>query len=140
MIPTFSSPCLGSQSRLLAKVEREGGLAPCSRFTLGDEDAVLARSRPLILDPLLGHPEPWRHVTNLNLRGTIKQLAQLRVRWCDFSAMDNWVGEIIPEVWMMDHAAHPAWYREQGTSRARDTDTKSPTSLDRKWARLTADI
>ena len=53
MIPTFSSPCLGSQSRLLAKIEREGWLAPCSQFTLGDEDAVLARSRPLILDPLL---------------------------------------------------------------------------------------
>jgi DNA integrity scanning protein DisA with diadenylate cyclase activity len=31
----------------------------------------------LILDPLLGHPEASRHVTNLNLRGTIKELAQL---------------------------------------------------------------
>jgi diadenylate cyclase len=29
------------------------------------------------LDPLLGHPEASRHVTNLNLRGTIKELAQL---------------------------------------------------------------
>src|SRR5690348_835338 len=38
---------------------------------------LLARSRSLILDPLLGHPEPSRHVTNLNLRGTIKELAQL---------------------------------------------------------------
>src|SRR6201998_306706 len=46
-------------------------------FTLGDEDAVLARSRALILDPLLGHPESSRHITNLNLRGTIKELAQL---------------------------------------------------------------
>src|SRR5258708_36073371 len=46
-------------------------------FTLGDDNPVLVRSRPLILDPLLGHPESSRHVTNLNLRGTIKELAQL---------------------------------------------------------------
>src|SRR5207245_7305972 len=46
-------------------------------FTLGDENAVLARSRPLILDPLSGHPESSLHVTNLNLRGTIKESAQL---------------------------------------------------------------
>ncbi len=38
---------------------------------------MLARSRPLILDPLFGHPESSRHITNLNLRGTIKELAQL---------------------------------------------------------------
>jgi len=38
---------------------------------------VLARSRPLILDPLSGHPESSLHLTNLNLRGTIKELAQL---------------------------------------------------------------
>lgn len=35
------------------------------------------QSRPLILDPLLGHPESSRHITDLNLRGTIKELAQL---------------------------------------------------------------
>src|SRR6476469_9652478 len=46
-------------------------------FTVGDENAVLARSRPLILDPLSGHPESSLHVANLNLRGTIKELAQL---------------------------------------------------------------
>ena len=38
---------------------------------------MLARSRPLILDPLSGHPESSRHITNLNLRGTIKELVQL---------------------------------------------------------------
>jgi DNA integrity scanning protein DisA with diadenylate cyclase activity len=31
----------------------------------------------LILDPLSGHPESSRHVASLNLRGTIKELAQL---------------------------------------------------------------
>jgi DNA integrity scanning protein DisA with diadenylate cyclase activity len=43
----------------------------------GDEDAVLSRSRPLILDPLLGHSEVSRHVLNVSLRGTSKELAQL---------------------------------------------------------------
>jgi diadenylate cyclase len=119
---------------------------------------VLARSRPLILDPLLGHPESSRHVTNLNLRGTIKELAQLdggfvvshdgivlsACRYLDAVAAQvdvplglgsrhiaaanmsavtkavgivvsessvvrlfchgHLVGEIIPELWMMDHA------------------------------------
>jgi DNA integrity scanning protein DisA with diadenylate cyclase activity len=37
----------------------------------------LARSRPLILDPLAGHPEENKSVTDPNLRGTIKELAQL---------------------------------------------------------------
>lgn len=34
-----------------------------SLFTFGDEGAVLARSRSLILDPLSGHPDPSRRVT-----------------------------------------------------------------------------
>src|SRR5271167_1482952 len=129
-------------------------------FTLGDENAVLARSRALILDPLLGHPEASRRVTDLNLRGTIKELAQLdggfvvsgegivlsACRYLDAVAAQvdvplglgsrhiaaanmsavtkavgivvsessvvrlfchgQMVGEIIPELWMMDHAPH----------------------------------
>jgi diadenylate cyclase len=127
---------------------------------LGDAEAVLARSRPLILDPLSGHPESSRHIANLNLRGTIKELAQLdggfvvsrdgivlsacryldaataqvdvplglgsrHIAAANMSAVTNsvgivvsessvvrlfchghLVGEIIPEIWMMDHAAH----------------------------------
>ncbi len=114
----------------------------------------------MILDPLLGHPESARHITNLNLRGTIKELAQLdggfvvshagivlsACRYLDAIAAEvevplglgsrhiaaanmssvtkavgivvsessvvrifchgQLVGEIIPELWMMDHAAH----------------------------------
>ena len=64
---------------LAVEIAREGreGKRIGTLFTLGDENEVLARSRPLILDPLLGHPESSRHITNLNLRGTIKELAQL---------------------------------------------------------------
>ena len=136
---------------------------------------------PLILDPLLGHPESSRHVTNLNLRGTIKELAQLdggfvvshegivlsACRYLDAVAAQvdvplglgsrhiaaanmsavtkavgivvsessvvrlfchgQLVGEIIPELWMMDHA-HLRGTREEGTSRRADgTDAKSAT-------------
>jgi diadenylate cyclase len=144
---------------LAVEIAREGreGRRVGTLFTLGDENEVLARSRPLILDPLLGHPESSRHVTNLNLRGTIKELAQLdggfvvsregivlsACRYLDAAAQvdvplglgsrhiaaanmsavtkavgivvsessvvrlfchGQLVGEIIPEVWMMDHA------------------------------------
>ena len=121
---------------------------------------MLAKSRPLILDPLWVHPESLRHVTNLNLRGTIKELAQLdggfvvshdgivlsacryldavaaqvdvplglgsrHIAAANMSAVTKAVGivvsespvvrlfchgqlvsEIIPELWMMDHAPH----------------------------------
>ena len=114
--------------------------------------------RALILDPLLGHSEASRHVNNLNLRGTIKELAQLdggfvvsyegivlsACRYLDAVAAQvdlplgfgsrhiaaanmsavtkavgivvsessvvrlfchgQLVGEIIPELWMLDHA------------------------------------
>ena len=63
---------------LAVEIAREGreGRRVGTLFTLGDEETVLARSRPLILDPLAGHPEASRHITNLNLRGTIKELAR----------------------------------------------------------------
>lgn len=64
---------------LAVEIAREGreGRRIGTLFTFGDQDAVLARSRCLILDPLAGHPESSRHITNLNLRGTVKELAQM---------------------------------------------------------------
>jgi len=156
--PDVLEPLIG----LAVEIAREGreGRRIGTLFTLGDENAVLARSRPLILDPLLGHPASARHVSNLNLRGTIKELAQLdggfvvshdgivlsacryldavagqldvplglgsrHIAAANMSAVTNavgivvsessvvrlfchgrLVGEIIPELWMMDHAAH----------------------------------
>src|SRR6266853_1536869 len=156
--PEVLEPLIG----LAVEIAREGreGRRIGTLFTLGDENAVLAKSRPLILDPLLGHPEASRHISNLNLRGTIKELAQLdggfvvshdgivlsacryldavaaqvevplglgsrHIAAANMSAVTNavgivvsessvvrlfchgqLVGEIIPEVWMMDHAAH----------------------------------
>src|SRR6202162_4915135 len=70
---------LESLIELAVEIAREGreGRRIGTLFTLGDEEAVLTRSRPLILDRLSGHPQSSRHVTNPNLRGTIKELAQL---------------------------------------------------------------
>jgi diadenylate cyclase len=161
-VTEYDPEILESLIGLTVEIAREGreGRRVGTLFTLGDEDAVLAKSRPLILDPLSGHPEASRHLTNLNLRGTIKELAQLdggfvvsrdgvflsacryfdavaaqvnvplglgsrHIAAANMSAVTNavgivvsessvvrlfchgeLVGEIIPEVWMTDHAAH----------------------------------
>jgi diadenylate cyclase len=64
---------------LAVEIAREGreGRRIGTLFTLGDEAAVLAKSRTLILNPLEGHTESVRHIDDPNLRGTIKELAQL---------------------------------------------------------------
>ncbi len=64
---------------LAIEIAREGreGHRIGTIITVGDADAVLERSRPLILDPLAGHPEDMRHIADANLRGTMKELAQL---------------------------------------------------------------
>src|SRR5262249_2749132 len=78
-VTEYDPEILESLISLAVEIAREGreGRRIGTLFTLGDEDAVLAKSRALILDPLQGHPDSARHVTNPNLRGTIKELAQL---------------------------------------------------------------
>ena len=161
-VTEYDPEVLESLIGLSVEIAREGreGRRVGTLFTLGDEDAVLSRSRPLILDPLFGHPESSRRIADLNLRGTIKELAQLdgafvvshggvvlsacryldavatqldvplglgsrHIAAANISAVTNAVGivvsessvvrvfchghlvaEIIPELWMMEHAAH----------------------------------
>lgn len=64
---------------LAIEIAREGreGRRIGTLFTIGRADAVLASSRPLILDPLSCHPADVRHIDHPDLRGTIKELAQL---------------------------------------------------------------
>jgi diadenylate cyclase len=78
-VTEYDSEVLESLIELAVEIAREGreGRRIGTLFTLGDERAVLARSRSLILDPLSGHPESSRHLTSLSLRGTVKELAQL---------------------------------------------------------------
>lgn len=64
---------------LAIEIAREGreGRRIGTLFTFGQADAVLAHSRPLILDPLAGHAPHATSLFDANLRGTVKELAQL---------------------------------------------------------------
>lgn len=159
-VTEYDPEVLESLLQLAVEIAREGreGRRIGTLFTLGDEDAVLALSRSLILDPLSGHPPESRHIADLSLRGTIKELAQLdggfvvsnegiflsacryldavgahvevplglgsrHIAAANMSALTKavgivvsessvvrlfchgkLVGEIIPELWMMEHA------------------------------------
>ncbi|MGE0704230.1 MAG: DNA integrity scanning protein DisA nucleotide-binding domain protein [Vicinamibacterales bacterium] len=64
---------------LAVEIAREGreGRRIGTLFTLGNAEAVLAHSRGLILDPLQGHGPHATSIFDANLRGTVKELAQL---------------------------------------------------------------
>lgn len=78
-IPEYDPQVLDALIELAVEIAREGreGRRIGTLFTLGEEQEVLAASRALILDPLAGHPESLRQINDPNLRGTIKELAQL---------------------------------------------------------------
>jgi diadenylate cyclase len=65
--------------QLAVELAREGreGRKIGTMFVIGDVDAVLDRSRPLILDPLYGHPDEVRDIRRPDFRETVKELAQL---------------------------------------------------------------
>nr|QNO57414.1 diadenylate cyclase [Methanosarcinales archaeon ANME-1 ERB7] len=46
-------------------------------FVVGDEEKVLKKSRPLILDPLANYPKELKDIREANVQGTIKELAKL---------------------------------------------------------------
>jgi DNA integrity scanning protein DisA with diadenylate cyclase activity len=46
-------------------------------FVVGDSGEVMKRSKPLILDPLHGHPDEDKQIESPDVRETIKELAQL---------------------------------------------------------------
>ncbi|MBD0328769.1 MAG: DNA integrity scanning protein DisA nucleotide-binding domain protein [Thermoleophilia bacterium] len=60
----------------LAREGREGHKIG-TMFVVGDADEVLARSRPLLLDPLHGHPRELLDVSKPEFRENVKELAQL---------------------------------------------------------------
>jgi diadenylate cyclase len=64
---------------LAVEIAREGreGRKIGTLFVIGDSDEVLKTSRPLILDPLHGHPKEAKHIADQNVRETLKELAQL---------------------------------------------------------------
>jgi DNA integrity scanning protein DisA with diadenylate cyclase activity len=76
---SYNKKVLDPVIELAVDIAREGreGRRIGTLFAVGDADNVLAQSRKLILDPLAGHPREARLVTEPNLQGTIKELAQL---------------------------------------------------------------
>ena len=64
---------------LAVEIAREGreGRKIGTLFVVGDSEAVLKHSRPMILDPLYGHPHESKRIDDPNLRETLKELAQL---------------------------------------------------------------
>jgi DNA integrity scanning protein DisA with diadenylate cyclase activity len=81
-----SAHCLGPRKRTLeaivqlaVELAREGreGRKIGTLFVIGDVDNVTSKSRPLLLDPLYGHPSDLLHVERADFRETVKELAQL---------------------------------------------------------------
>jgi len=64
---------------LAVEIAREGreGRKIGTLFVVGDSGEVMKRSKPLILDPLQGHPDEHKQIENPDMRETIKELAQL---------------------------------------------------------------
>lgn len=64
---------------LAVEIAREGreGRKIGTLFALGDVENVLRHSKPLILDPLEGHPPEKKRITSHDVRETLKELAQL---------------------------------------------------------------
>jgi diadenylate cyclase len=65
--------------QLAVEIAREGreGRKIGTLFVVGDVERTLRRSRPLLLDPLYGHPPEVLQVTQPEFRETVKELAQL---------------------------------------------------------------
>jgi len=60
----------------LAREGREGRKIG-TMFVISDAEAVLDQSKCLILDPLYGHPDEVKNITDANMRETVKELALL---------------------------------------------------------------
>ncbi|MCW2960026.1 MAG: hypothetical protein JWM25_916 [Thermoleophilia bacterium] len=77
---------------LAVELAREGreGRKIGTLFVVGDHEAVLKRSRPLLLDPLQGHAAEVLHIERPELRETIKELSQL-----DGAFIVDWTGTFV---------------------------------------------
>ena len=74
-----NSEVLKQTISLAVEIAREGreGRKIGTLFVVGDSGAVIKRSKPLILDPLQGHPDEDKQIESPDMRETIKELAQL---------------------------------------------------------------
>jgi DNA integrity scanning protein DisA with diadenylate cyclase activity len=74
-----SRPVLESVLTLALEISHEGrgGRKVGTIFMVFDSQEVLQRSKCLIYDPLLGHPEHLKNIENADMRETVKELARL---------------------------------------------------------------
>ena len=65
--------------QIAVEIAREGreGRKIGTLFAVGDSKEVIKHSRPLILDPLAGHPDEKKHLDDQDARETFKEIAQL---------------------------------------------------------------
>jgi len=77
--PSVDSETLSYIVALGVELAREGreGRKVGTIVTVGDADAVLDVSQPLILDPLTGHDDAARRIDRPDVRETLKELALL---------------------------------------------------------------
>lgn len=77
--PNLDCSVLETIVMLAVEIAREGreGRKIGTLFAVGDTQAVLRHSKPMILDPLFGHPDEKKRITSHDLRETIKELAQM---------------------------------------------------------------
>jgi DNA integrity scanning protein DisA with diadenylate cyclase activity len=61
------------------EIAREGreGRRIGTMFVVSDSEEVIKHSRNMILDPLYGHPEEMKKISDPDMRETVKELAQL---------------------------------------------------------------
>jgi diadenylate cyclase len=78
-IPDVNKDTVEKTISLAIEIAREGreGRKVGTLFVISDSENVLSHSRPLILDPLFGHPNKVKHINDPNMRETIKELALL---------------------------------------------------------------
>ena len=64
---------------LAIEIAREGreGRKIGTLFVVSDSENTLQRSKAMILDPVWYHPDSQKHISDPNLRETVKELAQL---------------------------------------------------------------
>ncbi len=79
LTPDCESGVLEQTIQLAVEIAREGreGRRIGTIFVVGDEKVTMRESRPLILDPLQGHPSDDKTIYDYNMRETAKELAQL---------------------------------------------------------------
>ena len=70
---------LDSVIRVAVEIAREGreGQAIGTSFVVGDTENVMDHSRQFVLNPFHGHNEAERQITDVGIRGHIKEFAQL---------------------------------------------------------------